>query len=219
MPKFKVGFQIATILGVIATGAWAGPIFPGQNMVQRPSMDGLIERRSLSPQRFDHFHPQLGPILERAETLRTLEASGIQPGSLLPDNPRFQALHARRDLHPTRFDHFHPLLGILLAEDRRLQDWTLTDFQNPLDPIEPIIPPVVFEPPPITPPPLGFLGEEIGIPALPGGGGIWDSSNPLPPPPTGPAPIAVPEPTTLVLALLGSPLLAWAAWRKRRQVH
>lgn len=127
-----------------------------------PSIDGLLARRALNPARFDRNNPGLGKLLSRDLELRAIRDAGIMPtGGLLLSTPRNDYLRWRRSLNPARFDHYHPLLGLLLAEDERLR--------LPLPPSPPpdegghVIPP---PPPPPPPPPLPPPVPEPGSLAL-----------------------------------------------------
>ncbi|CAN5629624.1 hypothetical protein BH23PLA1_BH23PLA1_28430 [soil metagenome] len=243
MKNLRILLLAVVVVVVVVVGSVesrAGPISPSLGF---PTIDGLLERRGEAPRRFDHYHPALGPLLERVESLRSLEMAGLPSGSLFPNNQKFQALHARRELHPSRFDHYHPLLGPLLAEDRRLQDWTLVvesvtfpesplpplesplpplesplpPLESPLPPLESLVPPFstgdVTMPPVAVLPPIGVTGDGdfSGMrPALPGGGGVWetpDSSLPL-------TTVPVPEPGGLVLTLIGLVLVLVTAGRR-----
>ncbi|MBX6313333.1 MAG: hypothetical protein IRY99_10530 [Isosphaeraceae bacterium] len=165
------------------------------------TIESLLARRALNPARFDHYHPQLGQILKRDLLLRAICRPG-QHLRLLPDTPHTRYLKWRRSLNPQRFDHYHPVLGPILAEDDRLLAGPC-----PLSP-EQILPPLINPPTP---------GGPVVPPIFPPGGGTTTGGNN---PPFGPEEIAIPEPSGLVLLLIGSisALLArWGAWPPRRR--
>jgi hypothetical protein len=138
----------------------------------------LQERRNLDPVRFDHFHPHLGPLLAADDRMRAAQSQNCMPmNGILPDNSLTRYLDFRRSLNPVRFDHYHPTLGAILVEDQKLKMGSGCVAGE-------IIPPPIPVPPPVGTP----------SPGPPAGGG------PLPP-------RFVPEPTSMVLVLLGSATL------------
>ncbi len=161
----------------------------------------LLARRDVDPARFDHYHPGLGPILANDERLRAAQGTPCTPmNGLLPNSAHYRYLHYRRNLDPTRFDHYHPALGALLAEDDRLRTSTVCV-------------------PTVSPPPAGSSGGNGSSSAgTPGSGGPTGGGG-VPPAgggtvnPTGGGPSAVPEPASLTLILLGF-AGAFAARRK-----
>ncbi len=145
----------------------------------------LLARYDVDPVRFDHFHPKLGPYLAMDERLRAAISQGCMGmGGLFANTPLTRYLHYRRDLNPKRFDHYHPALGALLAEDDRLRAIMAGCVAGEL------IPPTITAPQDTT---------AIGTPspsAATGGGGITPSG--------GFVPSAVPEPGSLTLLIVGS---------------
>ena len=135
----------------------------------------LQERRNVDPVRFDHYHPHLGPLLSIDDRMRAAQSQNCMPmNGILPDNSLTRYLDYRRSIDPARFDHYHPALGAILVEDQKLKAGQGCVAGE-------IIPPPIPVPPPVGTP----------SPGPPAGGG------PLPP-------RLVPEPTSLVLILLGS---------------
>ena len=161
------------------------------------SVNVLLARRLINPTRFDSFHPVLGPLLAKDYQLRAVECMNCPPlNGILPLNAFFNALRLRRSLNPARFDHFHPTLGRLLAEDALLRNNLGLCMMTPNMP-EIVLPPGSGSsnnggnpPPPSVPPP------------------------PLPPPPPPPTGSSVPEPAGIILLLIGSiPLAALGSRR------
>jgi hypothetical protein len=150
-----------------------GRVYP----VDPITIEGLLARRALDPARFDQFHHKLGRILAKDARLRAgmgLDCSSFN--GLLAPTAYHRYLKFRRSLNPRRFDHYHPVLGPLLAEDNRLR----------LVANCPEFPPQ-FLIPPIAPPPGSQNEHGHGNP-------------PPPPPPVTP----VPEPAGLTLFLIGA---------------
>ncbi len=152
------------------------------------TIDSLHAIRNQNPVAFDRRYPDIGKILILDDRLRAAMAqcSGSLNG-LLPATAANHYLHYRRSLDPARFDYFHPVLGAILAEDDALRTKT-----NPCPAPGEVIPP----PPPTTPPPTNVPpGTPNPKPPIGEGGGG------TPPPTSGGK--AVPEPTGLVLLLIG----------------
>jgi len=183
--------------------------FPGSPY----TIEGLLARRALNPARFDFYHPELGKFLARDEQLRMACAMGIPAlNGLIAPTAYHRYLEFRRSLNPARFDFYHPILGVILAEDERLR-------MTPCPPM-----PTIRMPGPgrILPPPVGVVGG-VTIPGRrpPGvGGGVNNHGGP-PPPTGGPPPpptvtqIAVPEPASVVLFCLGAAGLLGPALARR----
>jgi len=149
----------------------------------------LHARRNLDPQRFDHYHPRLGMRLALDDRLRAGQAQDCRPMSgLLPDTARTRYLQHRRSINPTRFDHYHPQLGAVLAEDQLLRSG-----QGCVSP-ELISPPLVGDT--LVPPSSGVPSPDVPPPGVP---------SPLPPTVGGLVitPAGVPEPGSITLMLLG----------------
>lgn len=138
------------------------------------SIEGLLARRALNPTRFDYHHPNIGRLLARAETYRGMDSlCGTNNDGILSDTPYHRYLLWRRSLNPDRFDHYHPLLGVLLKEHQRIID---AGKVCPPDP---------------DPDPTGGGGDDGGDPGgNPGGGGVRPQE-------------VVPEPSSVVLLAVG----------------
>lgn len=151
----------------------------------------LHNRRNLAPRRFDHYHPYLGALLARDDRLRAAMGTDCRPlNGLLPDNSRTRYLEMRRNLNPTRFDHYHPALGAILAENDKLKQGTGCVAA------ELIPPPSQVLPPPGTP-----------APGPPVGGGILPTRS-------------IPEPGSMALVALGAAVLVGpAVWRRRHSAE
>ena len=158
----------------------------------------------------------------------------------LSPEARLAFLHARRALAPVRFDHYHPSLGPLLANDDRMKaaqsqnclpmngllpDNSLTrylQFRRGLNPVRfdfyhPTLGAILVEDHKLKTN-VNCVGGELIPPPLPP---LPIPGTPSPSPPVGgPPPIrAVPEPASLALILVGSagaciPIMA-RRWRAR----
>jgi hypothetical protein len=102
---------------------------------------------SLGPPPFPLSPPVLAELRYEAELYRDTH------DGLLPHDRDWTYLEHRWELDPSRFDHWHPLIGHWIAEDERLTHETM-----PL-PYPPV--PIVCEP--YRPPP----GESVGALAEP----------------------------------------------------
>jgi MYXO-CTERM domain-containing protein len=69
---------------------------------------------------------------------------------LLPDTPLVEYLRWRRSLDPARFDHYHPNVGPMLAEDAL----TRMSLLNPPPNLGQVVNPPGTPPPPVPVPPL-----------------------------------------------------------------
>lgn len=160
-----------------------GPIparFGAQSVESRLAY--LHARRNLDPVRFDRNHPVLGPQLALDDRLRAGQAQDCRPMSgLLPDTARTRYLEHRRSLDPVRFDHYHPGLGAILAEDIALRTG------------QGCVSPQIIVPPPAS---SGDTNPGVPSPVPPIGGEIV------------PPPVGVPEPGGITLLLLGCTSLA-----------
>jgi hypothetical protein len=71
---------------------------------------------------------------------------------LLPQSPLVSYLEWRRSLDPTRFDHYHPRIGALIAQDLA----TVSTNALPAPPLPTVLPPVLVRdtgnPPPVLVP-------------------------------------------------------------------
>ncbi|WP_152052068.1 hypothetical protein [Tautonia marina] len=185
------------------------------------TFNDLTDRRNLNPTRFDHNHHRLGYAL-------SLGRDGLQ---------------ARRDLNPRRFDTYHPILAYLLDGSGftgrgdpvdtlppSLPGPSLDPIPiTPIDPVPPITPPDLIPPPGPTPPldtiippidPLTPLDPAVPIdPVDPTDSEESIDSDPWPEPDL----VAVPEPSSLILALTsllilgGSGLISRVVPRLRRR--
>lgn len=163
------------------------------------TFNDLTDRRNLNPSRFDHYHHRLGFAL-------SLGREGLQ---------------ARRDLNPRRFDTYHPVLAYLLDGSGFTGRGDPVDtlppslpgpsldpiLITPIDPVPPITPPDLIPPPGPTPPldtlippidPITPLDPTVPIdPVDPTDSEESIDSNPWPEPDL----VAIPEPSSLILAL------------------
>jgi hypothetical protein len=145
------------------------------------SIENLIARVEANPGRFAKYHGlHYTIILERDIRLRAMkDLECMTHNGLISNTAYHRYLKFRRSLDPERFDHFHPVLGPILAEDTRIR--SLMHCASP---------------PPEFPP---------GLPPPPGGISTGGGGNNFPPPP-GPVitPVSVPEPSGIVLLAIGS---------------
>ncbi len=196
--------RAASLNSATSAGRWSGSPY---------TIDSLLARRALNPMRFDRFHPRLGLLLARDLRLRAAASQGCLPmNGLLAPTAYHRYLQWRRALNPARFDHFHPILGPLLAEDNQLRNSPFCPQPGYVTP-SPSPSPYVYRPPifgHITPPPLGTgypyppSSPGGGGGGVPGGGG---GGNP------------VPEPSAWALLLLGGASASLVRWRRRRASH
>jgi len=158
----------------------------------------LHARRNLDPQRFDHFHPRLGMRLALDDRLRAGQAQDCRPMSgLLPDTARTRYLQHRRSINPTRFDHYHPQLGAVLAEDQLLRSGQGCVSPELISP--PLVGDTLIPPAPGVPSPVPPIGGETITPT------ITPTINPT---------VGVPEPGSITLILLGCTVIAIPKMRR-----
>jgi hypothetical protein len=120
---------------------------------------------------------------------------------ILPLTPFYNYLRWRRSLNPARFDHFHPQLGLQLAEDQLLRSGALNPVCTNM-PVTPQLPQILLPPPSST---------------TTGGNGFPPPPFPqLPPTPPGPTGSSVPEPSALLLLIIGAGAIAPVLARRRR---
>lgn len=114
----------------------------------RVTIDSLLARRALNPKRFDFYHPQLGRFLARAQNYREIgPICGNEPLGIISDTPYHRYLLWRRSLNPDRFDFYHPLLGVILQEHKRIIDKGRVCPPRPPVPPKPPGPPKPPKPP------------------------------------------------------------------------
>jgi hypothetical protein len=152
------------------------------------TIENLIARVEANPGQFARFHGlHYTQILLRDIRLRAMSSQDCTTlNGLLANTAYHRYLKFRRSLDPSRFDHFHPILGPLLAEDMRLR--SLMNCPNP-PPNFPPNPPL--NPPP--PPPGGTTDNGNGNDNRPQTVGVLLS-----------LPTAVPEPSGVLLLLIGA---------------
>lgn len=164
-----------------------------------------VQRRYHGPNaaRFARYHPRFVRVLrvqDRIAAGRGLNAATLN--GLLPTTAYWNLLRYRRSLDPARFDRENQRLGALLALDQQVREQVSRTASGP--------PPALG----LDPAPLSPLGPPIGgTPGLFGNGGPAFTGDPTTPggrPRLGFQPYVVPEPSGLVLAILGAAAIGLA---------
>jgi hypothetical protein len=142
------------------------------------TLEDLIEKRALNPERFDSYHTRIGPAL----------GLGID------------GLCALRERNERRFDRYHGVLGWLLEDCETEPGVGPVVITPPVDSPPPFVPPDFPPdiPPPFVPPDFPPPGGDDNPPPP-------DDDDP--PDDDPPRPIETPEPATWLLALAGGAIL------------
>jgi hypothetical protein len=148
------------------------------------TIENLIARVELNPGQFARFHGlHYTQILLRDIQLRAgIGMDCTTFNGLVAPSAYHRFLKFRRSLDPARFDHFHPILGPILAEDDRLR--TVAVCPSPPS----------FPPPSLPPPSPGGITDN--------GNGNANRPRPVGISTFG-APPTVPEPSGVALILIG----------------
>jgi hypothetical protein len=205
-----------------------------------PLLEMLLSRYSLDATRFARYHPTFAPVLARIMAARSSVSAGLgYSGGIWDDTPLHNYLAWRWGLNPSRFDHYHPLIGATIEEDLRLR--SPAALPPVASPGSATVPPILASTP--------GLGGEIFSPAgggndhggnggagdghpgvggttggTTGGRGGGNSGGGGSGTPGGgggetfpnPGPTATPEPAAFWLVGLGGATLAWRGVRARR---